>query len=231
MTEPAATALSRHALSAEDLACIRGERVVFEGVGFRLEPGGALRLLGPNGAGKTSLIRILAGLMKPVRGRLAWDDADIAEEPERHFSRTRTIGHLNALKGAMTVAETLAFWARGYGVPQTAVPHCTDRALAALKLDNLADMPTRMLSAGLARRVNLARLAVSDAPLWLLDEPTTSVDRDTVPLFEALIAAHRARGGMAAVSSHTALDLPDAETLDLANHGSTAVRLMGRLDA
>jgi heme exporter protein A len=198
-------------LEAENLACRRGERLVFTGVTFRVPRGGALLLLGPNGSGKSSLLRVLAGLTPIEAGRLLWDGAPVRDDPAAHRARIRFIGHQDAVKPALTVAENLAFWAGLQDGGTTAV----DAALARMGLDRLADWPSRFLSAGQRRRLALARLLVKPAPIWLLDEPTTGLDRDSVAGFEAALAAHREAGGLVIASTHVPLGLTDVRSLTL----------------
>ncbi len=207
-------ALSRPALPAAgfagtDLACRRGERLVFAGLSFLLAPGDVLLLTGPNGSGKSSLLRLMAGLGRPEAGTLSWDGAALADDPAAHRARLHFIGHQEAVKPVLTVAETLAFWAGMRGGGDVAA------ALARFRLAALADWPCRMLSAGQRRRLALARLVASPAPLWLLDEPTTGLDADAVADLLEAIAAHRAAGGRVALSTHTALPLTAATALGL----------------
>lgn len=201
-----------------DLTCLRGARVVFTELDFSLAPGGALVLVGPNGSGKSSLLRLMAGLTKPFSGYLQWDGRPVADDPDAHRARLRYVGHLDAVKPALTAAENLTGWAGLTGSAATA----RDRALAALEgmdIAALADVPGRYLSAGQKRRLNLARLGLDAAPLWLLDEPTTALDRASVARFAAVVARHRAAGGMVVLSTHTDLDLQEPTVLDVSRFG------------
>lgn len=210
-------------LVARRLTCLRGERVVFADLEFTLPPGGALVLVGPNGSGKSSLLRLLAGLSRPFSGQLLWDGADIADDPDAHRTRLRYAGHLDAVKPTLTALENLTVWAGLDGLPDA--DGRSERALGAVAMSHVADMPGRYLSAGQKKRINLARLALvpaSVAPLWLLDEPATALDRDSLARLEGLIAAHRATGGMVVLSTHSDMDLPGAVTLNLGDFGATA---------
>ena len=201
-------------LVAEDLACRRGERLVFAGLFFRLPPGGALLLTGANGTGKTSLLRLLAGLIAPAAGRLVWGATPIAGDAE-HRARLHYVGHQDAVKAGLTGRETLAFWAALHGrEPRRAAPSL-DRALAAFSLGPVADWPCRWLSAGQRRRLALSRLFVNPAPLWLLDEPLAALDRDNQLRLERAIAEHRAAGGRVALATHTPIEMDDAARLVL----------------
>lgn len=195
------------------LDCLRSARPVFRGLDFAVQAGGALVLTGPNGSGKSSLLRLMAGLLPPAAGTLSWNGAPVADDPDAHRLRLRYLGHLDAVKPALTAAENLAFWAGLMGAdPDKAVAP----ALDALGIGHLSDLPARFLSAGQKRRLNLARLALAPAAIWLLDEPATALDAETTGRLRNLIQGHRDAGGMAVVSTHSDLGLKDAENLDLA---------------
>ncbi len=201
-------------LSGHGLTCVRGGRTVFTDVDFAVGPGAALLLTGPNGSGKSSLLRLVAGLAEPAAGHIAWNGADVAEEPEEHHARLRYVGHHDAIKPALTVADNLAFWAglySGGGDVSSDVTSALDR----LGIGYLAQVPAQLLSAGQRRRLGIARIVAAPVPVWLLDEPTVTLDADSVAVVEALIAEHRAAGGMVVVATHTGVDIPGAATLDL----------------
>ena len=207
------------------MACIRGERPVFSGVSLRLARGGALTLVGPNGAGKSSLLRILAGLLKPADGTLTWEGTPLDQDWAAHRQRLHYVGHLDAVKPTLTAAENLRDWARFRGAAQAA-----PGALEALGIEDLADVPGRFLSAGQRRRLALARLVAAPAPLWLLDEPTVTLDADASARVASMIAAHRADGGMAIVATHGEIALDGADRLDLGDHAVPADMLMAAGD-
>ncbi|MFA5120824.1 heme ABC exporter ATP-binding protein CcmA [Zavarzinia sp.] len=198
-------------LATEALGVIRGERAVLAGIDLTVEAGEALVLRGPNGAGKSTLLRLLAGLLAPATGRITWDGRPIDEDREAHGRRLRYAGHGDALKFALTAWQNLEFWARFEGTPVTAV----DTALDRLGLGALGDLPAGILSAGQKRRLGLARLALAPRPLWLLDEPTVSLDAASVEVLAGLIWEHRAAGGMVVVATHDGLALPNARTFTL----------------
>ncbi len=196
-------------LTAEGLAVIRGERLVFRDLGFALGAGQAMLLVGPNGSGKSTLLRVLAGLVRPIAGRLMWNEEDAFTDLAAHATRVAYVGHHDAVKPGLTAAENLRFAARLVGGSVAA-------ALDSMVLTDLADLPARMLSAGQKRRLALSRLALTDAPLWLLDEPTLGLDTASIARFGTLLAAHRARGGMVAAATHVPLPLDGTTELRLA---------------
>ena len=181
-------------LAASDIACRRGERLLFRGLSLHLEPGQALEVSGPNGTGKSSLIRILAGLLRPFAGEVEREGAAalLDERP--------------ALDEHQPLGKALVFWrALDDG----------NAALDTLGLAHLADVPVRYLSTGQRKRAALARLIGQAAPIWLLDEPLNGLDRDAVPLVESIVAGHCAAGGIALVASHQPFAVPGIRTLSL----------------
>jgi heme exporter protein A len=166
-----------------------------------------LLLQGPNGSGKSTLLRVLAGLMPAAEGTVAWDGADVARDREAHRARLAYLGHQDALKGGLTALENLQFWAGFTGGNAEA-------ALKAFGLARLADRPVRILSAGQKRRLALSRLALGDAPLWLLDEPVTALDSDARAAFVALLKRHLAAGRLAIIATHEPLAV-EARVLQL----------------
>lgn len=198
---------------AEDVICVRGERAVFDGVGFALDAGGVLVLTGPNGSGKSSLLRLCAGLLAPAGGAITWDGTDVQTAADDHRARLHYVGHLDALKTGLTVIENLRVLTALCG------EHLDDAALGAalsrLGIAHLAETPARFLSAGQRRRLTLARLIAVPRPLWLLDEPTTALDAAGVALMTDLVADHRTGGGRAIVSTHVPFAGEAAQSLDL----------------
>jgi heme exporter protein A len=206
-------------LIGEDLACRRGERWVFAGLSFALPPGGALLLHGANGSGKSSLLRLLATLLEPAEGRLLWRGAPVSDDRALYRASLHYVGHLDAIKPALTVRETLRFWTGLRGVAAPAL----DVALAAFALDGIADWPCRWLSAGQRRRLALARLIATRATLWLLDEPTAMLDSDSEDRLAAAIDMHRSGGGRVVIATHQPLALADAAVLRLEDFAATRV--------
>lgn len=185
-------------LALRDVAVARGGRRILQGVGLTLSAGEALVLRGPNGIGKTTLLRVIAGLQPPVEGVIETAPDSIAYA-----------AHADGLKSALTVAENLRFWSDIFGGGPI------EPALAALNLTHLARRPANALSAGQKRRLSLARLLVTRRPVWVLDEPTVSLDTDSVALFAGVVRAHLAQGGAALIATHIALGL-DGRDMDLA---------------
>jgi heme exporter protein A len=190
-------------LIAQNLSVFRGDRLVLNRISFAVPAGGALLLLGPNGAGKSTLLRALAGLKRLDAGQITFD-----ANPD-YAGQAAYLGHLDAIKPGLTAAENLAFAARLSGRPAASALHQAELA-------PLANLPARMLSAGQKRRLALARLALTAAPIWLLDEPTLGLDAAAVSRFGSALADHRSAGGMVVAATHLPLPLPDAAELRLA---------------
>ena len=172
-------------------------------------------MTGANGSGKTSLLRLVAGLIPRAGGRLDWGAAPIEADMPAHRARLHYVGHQDAVKAALTVRETLGFWAALRGAERRRSAAKLDRALAAFALLEMADWPCRWLSAGQRRRLALARLLAAPARLWLLDEPTAALDDDGQERLELAIAAHRAEGGRVILSTHRPIEIAAALSLAL----------------
>ncbi len=197
-------------LIAENLRVTRGYRTVFTGLGFAVPEGGALILAGANGAGKSTLLRILAGLLPVEEGEVRLGGVSLRRDRGDFVDRVLHTGHLDALKPAFTAWETLAFQADLYGASRGRI----EGALKALDLAFLADQPVRVLSAGQKRRLGLARLALVERPLWLLDEPTVSLDARSAARVAQMARDHCAGGGMVVAATHIDLGIEGAAKLD-----------------
>lgn len=197
-------------LSVQDLTCVRGGRTVFEHLSFDAEPGKGVQLVGANGVGKSSLLRILAGFLPPAAGTFTLEGAD-EETPIGEFCHY--VGHLNGVKRAFTVHENLAFWTDFLGGGEV------DDALDAFNLLDLKDIPAGLLSAGQARRLGLARLRLVERPLWLLDEPSVSLDEASRNILASTIEGHIAGGGLVIAATHLPLGVKFAQTLTLGAEG------------
>jgi heme exporter protein A len=193
-------------LTAHDLACVRGGREVFAGVNFSLSGGEALVVTGRNGAGKSSLLRMIAGLISIIAGRLTFSGAGEATlEEQAHY-----LGHQDAIKPSLSVSENLRFWADFLGGAGG-----IDPALAAVDLAGLAGFPAAYLSAGQRRRLSIARLIAVKRPLWLLDEPASTLDEPSQKRLAELMREHLAAGGMIVAAAHGPIGLERARELKL----------------
>lgn len=194
-------------LKVSDLACARGGRTVFRGLSFDLDPGMGLLVEGPNGAGKSSLLRLIAGLLRPAQGSIALEgpggDAEIGQFC--HY-----VGHLNGIKRTLDVAENVRFWIDFLEGEADA-----GSILQRVGLDGLSGIPAGLLSAGQSRRLALARLMAAQRPLWLLDEPSVSLDAAGQALLGELIESHLAMGGLVVAATHMPLGGGFARTLSL----------------
>ena len=186
-------------LEAHALACIRDDRILFSDLSFRLEASQALVVEGRNGSGKTSLLRTLCGMRLPDEGSITWCGTDINALGADYHVCTSYVGHRDGIKQDLTVLENLSI-ARSMGNPNHDLS--LEDALDAVDLGGFEDVATRNLSAGQQRRLALARLLVTRAQLWILDEPFTSLDTHGIAIVEELIANHLSKEGMLAVTSH-----------------------------
>lgn len=187
-------------IAAHDLACRRGDRVLFRGLSFTLNPGEALQVSGANGVGKSSLLRIIAGLARPFTGRI------------EHGGKIGLVDEQPALDPQLPLADALAFWNR--------IDGGTHAPLEALGLATLLDVPVRYLSTGQRKRAAMARLIGQNAAIWLLDEPLNGLDVAAARLIETLTAAHCAKGGIALIASHQPFALAGMRGLTLADYGA-----------
>ena len=200
-------------LSVVDLACARGERLLFKGMNFSLTQGELLLVQGGNGQGKTSLLRLLTGLARPETGEVCWRGASIARQREAYHAEMAYLGHTNCVKDDLNPVENLRFADGLQGRLFDAA-----RAVAMLERLGLArclDLPCRVLSFGQRRRVALAALLLAGATLWILDEPLTGLDVHAVAMMEGLIRDHIAAGGMVVATTHQALNLSGVQVKTL----------------
>ncbi|MES9939539.1 MAG: cytochrome c biogenesis heme-transporting ATPase CcmA [Candidatus Thiodiazotropha sp. 6PLUC2] len=184
---------------ARALSCIRDDRMLFEDLDFTINPGQALVLEGRNGSGKTSLLRILCGIRLPESGKLLWEGKDIFMQGPEFHEHIAYLGHKDGSKLDLTPLENLRI-AQGLGKAKEGID--LEHALEQVGLYGFEDVPTRNLSAGQQRRLAIARLLVTDAKLWILDEPFTSLDRKGIEHMERLFEGHLNQGGMAAMTTH-----------------------------
>lgn len=189
-------------LEACQLSCVRDDRLLFHDLTFTLCSGQVLLIEGANGAGKTSLLRILTGLRRAESGDLFWNATPI-EHSELFYRDTAYIGHNNGLKLALTAQENLR-----YAQALSSATLHIDEAMEKVGLTGYQETRVRLLSAGQQRRLALARLLCTDKPLWILDEPFTSLDRASIELFESFIETHAKQGGLVIMTSHHETRLP-----------------------
>ncbi|MGA2941410.1 MAG: heme ABC exporter ATP-binding protein CcmA [Xanthobacteraceae bacterium] len=203
-------------LCAVDLACHRGGRDVFSGLGFAVASGEALIVTGRNGAGKSSLLRIIVGFVQIAHGRIELEggDPELTVAEQAHY-----LGHQDALKPSLSVSENLRFWAGFLGADRTDFRPELD----AVGLNELADLPAAYLSAGQRRRLSIARLLAVKRPLWLLDEPTSTLDASAQERLAGFMHTHLKEGGIILAATHATLGLSGAKELRLDNIQPVAV--------
>ena len=191
-------------LSGRGLKCVRGGREVFAGLSFEASAGEVLAVTGANGSGKTSLLRLIAGLLIPAEGEVAFEggEAELTLAEQAHY-----LGHRDALKPALSVMENLSFWQDFLG----GEAFDAGDSLEAVGLDHAAQLPAAYLSAGQRRRLSLARLLTVRRPVWLLDEPTAALDAAGQVLFASLMRGHLARGGLIVAATHGPLGIEARE--------------------
>jgi heme exporter protein A len=200
-------------LEVSKLACSRGDHRLFSGLNFSLNPGQIMQVQGANGSGKTSLLRTLCGFMMPDEGDIVWNGETIRELGEDYYAELLYLGHLNAIKDELSALENLRISAGLSGVALD-----ESEAIAALRRMGLRGreaLPTKVLSQGQRRRVALARLMVSDARLWILDEPLTALDVGAVALIQEMIAEHLGQQGMVIFTTHQPLQVAGVEMQSL----------------
>ncbi len=208
-------------LKCKNVVVHRGEREILRDVSFEVGRGQTVALRGANGSGKTTLLRTIAGFLKPTAGTIDLEGAD----PERSIGENcHFIGHKNGLKSNLSVFENLTFWARyfdsncAHSLALSKVRSAAER----FELTSLLDIPTRYLSAGQQRRSGLARLLVCNRPLWLLDEPTVSLDTHASDLFKKVVSEHASAGGLAMIATHTSLGLENVREFHVSNGVKTS---------
>jgi heme exporter protein A len=212
-TISATSSKSNFVLQARALSCVRGERELFNQLDLEVKSGECLHVRGANGVGKTSLLRILTGLSKPESGDVLWNHHSIKEDPRQYHRELLFLGHRDALKEDLTALENLQMYAALDDISIT-----SEQALAALwqfGLRGREELPVHYLSAGQKRRVLMARMAIRQAKLWILDEPFNALDVDAVQALQNLIAEHLHGGGLVILTSHQEIHLPHVRVLEL----------------
>ena len=212
-SEPPNLSLNPSSLRANALTCVRGERTLFTGLDLEVSAGEWLHVRGENGIGKTSLLRLLSGLTKPAAGEIFWNEQLISADPSEYHRNLLFLGHRDSLKEDLTALENLSIATALDGIVVT-----EDEILLALHrfgLRGREDLPVNCLSAGQKRRVLLARLLLRQAKLWILDEPFNALDVRAVEMLSELILEHIASGGMAIMTSHQEIPMPNGRVVQL----------------
>ena len=213
ISEPPNLSLKPSSLRANALTCVRGERTLFTGLDLEVSAGEWLHVRGENGIGKTSLLRLLSGLTKPAAGEIFWNEQLISADPSEYHRNLLFLGHRDSLKEDLTALENLSIATALDGIAVT-----EDKILLALHrfgLRGREDLPVNCLSAGQKRRVLLARLLLRQAKLWILDEPFNALDVRAVEMLSELNLEHIASGGMAIMTSHQEIPMPNGRVVQL----------------
>ena len=212
-SEPPNLSLNPSSLRANALTCIRGERTLFTGLDLEVSAGQWLHVRGENGIGKTSLLRLLSGLTKPAAGEIFWNEQLISADPSEYHRNLLFLGHRDSLKEDLTALENLSISTTLDGI--TVSEEEILLALHRFGLRGREDLPVNCLSAGQKRRVLLARLLLRQAKLWILDEPFNALDVRAVEMLSELILEHIASGGIAIMTSHQEIPMPNGRVVQL----------------
>lgn len=200
-------------LEVRDLECIRGDHLLFSGLSFQLKAGEVLHVRGKNGSGKTSLLRMLSGLTSPAEGEILWQGESISRLGDDYHARMTYLGHLNGVKGDLTAYENLKINCALSGLSPSEDE--LFQALADTGLEGREDLPTKVLSQGQKRRVALAHLLLSQAELWILDEPYVALDVDAVARLRDRISTHVAAQGMVVITTHQDVTMRDVTVREI----------------
>ncbi|MBM7048904.1 heme ABC exporter ATP-binding protein CcmA [Rhizobium lusitanum] len=213
-------------LSAENLAARRGEDLIFSNVSFGLKGGGALILTGRNGSGKSTLLRVVAGLLRQEKGRVTFIGAD-GDSDRLPGEVSHYLGHRNAMKSELTVAENLTFWKAFLGDMPGGAGLGIEAAADAVGLADITHLPFGYLSAGQQRRIAFAKLLVAHRPIWILDEPTAALDTSADQLFTDLISAHQKKGGIVLAATHQPLGLNNVQEMRMTGFAGVSEGVWG----
>ena len=198
-------------LQTRDLTCVKDDRVLFEGLNISLSAGQILLVEGKNGSGKTSLLRILTGLSLPESGEILWKGEPISEVGADYYEQVNYVGHHDGIKRDLTCLENLRL-VQAMGKP---LPISLDDALEKVNLYRYGENFVATLSAGQKRRLALARLVVTEASLWIMDEPFTSLDKASMAMFQTMFEQHLSSGGVIVMTSHHDIEMPESDVVRL----------------
>lgn len=198
-------------LQTRDLSCVKDDRVLFEGLNISLNPGQILLVEGKNGSGKTSLLRILTGLSLPEEGEVLWQGSPIGDVGPDYYEQVNYVGHHDGIKRDLTCLENLRL-VQAMGKPQ---PIDLDEALEKVNLFRFGENFVSTLSAGQKRRLAMARLVVTEAKLWIMDEPFTSLDKASMAMFQTMFENHLDEGGVIVMTSHHDIEMPGSDVVRL----------------
>lgn len=215
MLSPLSSPLSPPLLQCQSLACERDGRILFEGLDFLVNQSDIIQIEGPNGSGKTTLLRALTTLFPDYRGDIKWRGKLIEKVRADYLSNVLFIGHLTGVKKTLTPRENLLFLTQLHQVSDL---EAIDDALANVGLYGYEDLPGYQLSAGQLRRVGLARLYLNKAPLWILDEPYTAIDKQGIAKLEQLFTDHADKGGSVILTTHQAPQLDNLKYVNLLDY-------------
>ncbi len=199
-------------LEARQLACMRGDRLLFSEIDLHLEAGGLLHVRGPNGSGKSSLLRMLCGLILPEAGDITWQGQNIRKN-EDYFRSLTYLGHQNGIKEELSAIENLRITCglAGFDIDERTAFDALER----IGLEGREALPAKVLSQGQRRRVMLARLLVAETPLWILDEPLVALDTDAIGFMRSLFELHLEKGGMMILTTHQELEIAAQTTREI----------------
>jgi heme exporter protein A len=198
-------------LETRELCCVRDDRVLFEGLNLALGAGQILLVEGKNGSGKTSLLRILTGLALPESGEVLWQGKPIGEVGPEYYEQVNYVGHHDGIKRDLTCLENLRL-VQAMGKP---VDIDLDEALEKVNLFRFGDNFVATLSAGQKRRLAMARMVVTEAQVWIMDEPFTSLDKASMAMFQTMFEEHLDKGGVIVMTSHHDIEMPDSDVVRL----------------
>ena len=198
----------------KNISCIRGNKLLFKNLNFKLNDKELLVIKGSNGSGKTTLLKVLCGLIKPLSGLITFNEKNINLSIDEYFKNFEYIGHENAIKGPLTVRENLDFYLR---IKKNLKKNRFDKTVKIFNLKNLLDIKVENLSSGEKRRVSLSKLILSNSKIWFLDEPVNGLDKKNCLSFFKILKEHLYKGGLAIIASHDEIKIKN-KSINLSNN-------------